>query len=183
MILLSALTPISEGMEYLGDNLLWGRIALYLFLALGVSFLCSLLEAIILSVTWSHIEILKKEEKGSGEVLKKLKEKAHEESLILAYDTEKLVGCVFANDLPRSLYIGKLAILPSYQGQGIGQRLVAACSQLAKKKGLKTLQLQTRIELIENQKYFGKLGFIKTAEGSHEGYKRTTNITMQCTVA
>tara|TARA_B100000586_G_scaffold241890_1_gene195458 strand:- start:1889 stop:3004 length:1116 start_codon:yes stop_codon:yes gene_type:complete len=74
VILLSVLTPISEGMEYLGDNLLWGRIALYLFLALGVSFLCSLLEAIILSVTWSHIEILKKEEKGSGEVLKKLKE-------------------------------------------------------------------------------------------------------------
>ena len=74
VILLSALTPISEGMEYLGDNLLWGRIALYLFLALGISFLCSLLEAIILSVTWSYIEILKKEEKGSGEVLKKLKE-------------------------------------------------------------------------------------------------------------
>jgi len=74
VILLSVLTSISEGMEYLGDNLLWGRIAFFLFLALGVSFLCSLLEAIILSVTWSHIEILKKEEKGSGEVLKNLKE-------------------------------------------------------------------------------------------------------------
>ena len=65
MILLSVLTSISEGIEYLGDNLDWGMIALYLFLALGVSFLCSLLEAIILSVTWSHIEILKKEEKGA----------------------------------------------------------------------------------------------------------------------
>ena len=48
MILLSVLTSISEGIEYLGDNLDWGMIALYLFLALGVSFLCSLLEAIIL---------------------------------------------------------------------------------------------------------------------------------------
>ncbi|MEH6405006.1 MAG: GNAT family N-acetyltransferase [Sneathiella sp.] len=115
--------------------------------------------------------------------VEKLKEKAQRETLILAYDDEQLVGCVFANKLPRSLYIGKLAILPSNQGRGIGQRLVAACSLLAKQKGLKTLQLQTRIELVENQEYFGKLGFIKTAEGSHKGYNRVTEITMQCTVA
>jgi len=112
-----------------------------------------------------------------------LKKKAQSETLILAYDKRKLVGCVFANDLPKSLYIGKLAISPDYQGQGLGQQLVAACAGLAKQKGLKTLQLQTRIELVENQQYFRKLGFIKTAEGSHEGYDRITNITMQCTVA
>jgi CBS domain containing-hemolysin-like protein len=69
---LSILTTISEGLN--DPDLEWGRIVFFLFLALGVSFICSLLEAIILSVTWSHIEILKKEEKSSGEVLKKLKE-------------------------------------------------------------------------------------------------------------
>lgn len=69
---LSILTTISEGLN--DPDLEWGRIVFFLFLALGVSFICSLLEAIILSVTWSHIEIMKKEEKSSGEVLKKLKE-------------------------------------------------------------------------------------------------------------
>ena len=72
MDFLAILTPVSEGLE--NDELNLGRIALFLFLALGVSFICSLLEAIILSVTWSHIEILNKEEKSSGRSLKRLKE-------------------------------------------------------------------------------------------------------------
>ena len=52
----------------------WTRILIFLFLALGVSFICSLLEAIILSVTWSHIEILNKSKSVAGERLKRLKE-------------------------------------------------------------------------------------------------------------
>ena len=70
MVFLSIFTSLTDGLE----SLEWGRIAFFLFLALGVSFLCSLLEAIILSVTWSYIEVLGKDEKGSGTRLKKLKE-------------------------------------------------------------------------------------------------------------
>ena len=72
MDFLAIFTPVSEGLE--NDELNLGRIVLFLFLALGVSFICSLLEAIILSVTWSHIEILNKDEKSSGKSLKRLKE-------------------------------------------------------------------------------------------------------------
>lgn len=72
MTLLTIFTTISDDLN--NEELEWGRIFIFLFLALGISFLCSLLEAIILSVTWSYIEILKKKEKGSGELLQKLKE-------------------------------------------------------------------------------------------------------------
>jgi len=71
VVFLSVFTSLIDGLQ--SPELQWGRIAFFLFLALGVSFLCSLLEAIILSVTWSHIEILGKGEKGSGTRLKKLK--------------------------------------------------------------------------------------------------------------
>ena len=64
MSFLSVFTPLADGMG--SPELEWGRIAFFIFLALGVSFICSLLEAIILSVTWSHIEIVSKDEKGSG---------------------------------------------------------------------------------------------------------------------
>jgi CBS domain containing-hemolysin-like protein len=47
----------------------------YLFLALGVSFLCSLLEAVILSVTHGHIEAQRKKGHRSGQILKELKDK------------------------------------------------------------------------------------------------------------
>lgn len=72
MTLLTIFTTISDDLN--NEELEWGRIFVFLFLALGISFLCSLLEAIILSVTWSYIEILKKKEKGSGELLQRLKE-------------------------------------------------------------------------------------------------------------
>ena len=72
MELLAIFTSVSEGLE--SEELNWIRIGIFLFLALGVSFLCSLLEAIILSVTWSHIEILSKDEMNRGERLKRLKE-------------------------------------------------------------------------------------------------------------
>jgi CBS domain containing-hemolysin-like protein len=46
---------------------------LYLFLALGLSFLCSLLESVILSVTRSHINLMIKERKRGGKLLRALK--------------------------------------------------------------------------------------------------------------
>ena len=73
--LLTFLSFVSNVGDDLGSpELEWGRITIFLILALGVSFLCSLLEAIILSVTWSHIEILSKSDKRSGKRLKELKE-------------------------------------------------------------------------------------------------------------
>lgn len=46
---------------------------LYLFLALGVSFLCSLLESVILSVTPSHVNLMIKRRQRGGKLLKSLK--------------------------------------------------------------------------------------------------------------
>ena len=46
----------------------------YFFLALGVSFICSTLESVILSVTHSHIGILVKTNHRSGKLLQHLKD-------------------------------------------------------------------------------------------------------------
>ena len=48
---------------------------LYFSLALGVSFICSLLEAVMLSVTHAYIATLGKTHTRSGEILKKLKDR------------------------------------------------------------------------------------------------------------
>ena len=46
----------------------------YLILALGVSFLCSILEAVLLSITPSYVVLKEQEEPNTGLLLKKLKE-------------------------------------------------------------------------------------------------------------
>lgn len=45
----------------------------YLILAIGVSFLCSILEAVLLSITPSYIAVLEKNNQKSGPILRKLK--------------------------------------------------------------------------------------------------------------
>lgn len=105
--------------------------------------------------------------------------KAREERLFLAFDDAELVGCIFARPQPGSLYVGKLAVWPKLQGQGIGRRLMQAAEGLARQSGLGALELETRIELTENHKTFAALGFVKISEGAHSGYERTTFITMR----
>lgn len=51
-----------------------GLLLFYLFLALGVSFLCSILEAVLLSITPSYVVLKEQEQPKVGILLKKLKE-------------------------------------------------------------------------------------------------------------
>ena len=46
---------------------------IYVSIALGFSFLCSILEAVLLSVTTAHIELLQREGKRAGDLLRELK--------------------------------------------------------------------------------------------------------------
>ena len=47
---------------------------------------------------------------------------------------------------------------------------------------VKTLVLETRIELIENHITFEKLGFVKTAETTHDGFEQPTGVWMEKTL-
>jgi CBS domain containing-hemolysin-like protein len=61
---------------------------LYFALALGVSFLCSLLEAVLLSISHAHVALLMEQERKSGYILFKFKEKIdHPLSAILTLNT------------------------------------------------------------------------------------------------
>jgi N-acetylglutamate synthase-like GNAT family acetyltransferase len=111
-----------------------------------------------------------------------LREKAKIEIAYVASEDSILVGCIFLNPEPDCLYIGKLAVAPEAQGQGIGRCLLDAAIQTAKELGLSQLRLQTRIELLENHAVFGRWGFRKTAEMAHPGFTRSTFIEMRMTL-
>ncbi|MBA3038364.1 MAG: GNAT family N-acetyltransferase [Alphaproteobacteria bacterium] len=108
-----------------------------------------------------------------------LRQKAEQEIAFVAIDKGRLVGCVFLKPEESSLYIGKLAVHPAAQGRGIGRLLLAHAEATARKRGLSSLRLETRIELTENHRLFAAWGFGKTAENRHAGYDRTTSIEMR----
>ena len=111
--------------------------------------------------------------------VEQLRAKARQESLILATDGYALVGCAFAEVRSDCVYVGKVAVNVAYRGRGIARQLLTVVESIARRSGLEFLELQTRVELVENHQTFAALGFKKFAETAHPGYTRTTSITMR----
>jgi ribosomal protein S18 acetylase RimI-like enzyme len=93
------------------------------------------------------------------------------------------VACVFLTPRPQVLYIGKLAVAATHRGQGLARTLIALAETRARALHMPALELQTRIELTENQATFRALGFVEVARTAHPGYDRPTSITYRRAVA
>ena len=112
-----------------------------------------------------------------------LRTKAQQESLIIAKEGNDLVGCAFAEVGNDCVYVGKVAVAAPFRGRGIARQLLAAAESIARRSGLQVVELQTRVELVENHQTFAALGFEKVAETAHPGYTRPTSITMRKYIA
>jgi len=108
-----------------------------------------------------------------------IKKKAQDEILIVAHDEGKLVGCAFAALRDDCVYLSKVAVALTGRRQGITRSMFKAAEEIAEQHGKPYLELQTRVELVENHLAFGALGFMKVAETAHPGYSRATSITMR----
>ena len=108
-----------------------------------------------------------------------LRDKAGRETAFLALQDGRIAGCVFALARSADFYVGKLAVEPELQGQGIGKHLMQAVEDFARSRNKSAIELQTRIELTANHATFARLGFRETARTAHEGYDRPTSITMR----
>lgn len=112
-----------------------------------------------------------------------LRSKALEETLIVGLADGEPLACAFAKVSPPALYVGKVAVDEQLRGHGVARRLFEAAEALARARDLDYLELQTRVELVENHRTFAALGFEKCGESAHEGYDRPTSITMRKRVA
>ena len=89
------------------------------------------------------------------------------------------VGCMFLTVKPQALYLGKLAVADTQRGKGLARALVETAAARARPLGLPVLELQTRIEMVENHAAFRAMGFTETGRSSHPGYDRVTTLTFQ----
>jgi len=89
------------------------------------------------------------------------------------------VACVVLTEVDGRLHVGKLAVEPSKQGRGHARRLVALAADRARALGLTALELQVRVELVENHAVFRRLGFLQVAATAHAGYDRVTSLTFR----
>lgn len=87
------------------------------------------------------------------------------------------LACMVLTPRPDARYLGKLAVEPGQQGKGFGRALVALAEDRTRARGFSVLELETRLELVENQRFFTGLGFREVARKAHPGFDRPTSIT------
>lgn len=89
------------------------------------------------------------------------------------------IACIFLTQKPGVLYLGKLAVSSAHRGRGLARCLINLAAHRARALDLRELELQVRVELVENQRAFAALGFAETGRSAHPGYARPTTITMR----
>lgn len=81
--------------------------------------------------------------------------------VIVAEVDGRIVGAVRYEPYADYVYLGRLAVLPEYQGRGIGRRLVEAVEEWAALLGLDEVRLGVRLELTENRDLYRHLGYVE----------------------
>lgn len=88
-----------------------------------------------------------------------------------------VVACVVLTVKGDALYIGKLAVAAQARGKGHARALIDVAEGVARVRGLAVLELETRVELVENQAVFLAMGFQEVGRKAHAGFARPTSIT------
>jgi ribosomal protein S18 acetylase RimI-like enzyme len=86
------------------------------------------------------------------------------------------VACMVLKPVDGALYLGKLAVDPALQGRGLGRQMVARAEDRARELGLDRLELETRVELTENHRFYLRLGFTEVSRSAHPGFERSTSV-------
>lgn len=115
--------------------------------------------------------------------LEQFQQKARDETMVIALDDHRLVGCAFASLRSDCVYVGKLAVDKNVRRKGVARRIMEVAEMIARDHERPFIELETRIELIENHATFAAFGFVKVGEAAHAGFDRPTSITMRKLVA
>lgn len=86
------------------------------------------------------------------------------------------VACMVLKPVKGALYLGKLAVEPALQGRGLGRIMVSRAEDRAREMGLPHLELETRVELAENHRFYLRLGFHEAGRSAHPGFDRPTSV-------
>ncbi len=99
----------------------------------------------------------------------------------LAVAQNEVVGCVFTEPREGFLYLGRLAVLPSWRRQGVGSALMRHAETGAAQSGLLRVRLGVRLALPENEAYYRRLGYQPCGFGTHPGCTEPTFVWLEKT--
>jgi ribosomal protein S18 acetylase RimI-like enzyme len=99
-------------------------------------------------------------------------------ALVIEVDLN-VIACVFYHVKTNEIYIDRLAVLPEFRKQGLGNILMEEIERRSINLAIETLSLSVRIELNQQQDYYRKMGFEISSYEAHDGYKIPTYVVMK----
>lgn len=73
---------------------------------------------------------------------------------------------------PERALLDNVAVLPAWQGRGLGRQLIAHVEDEARRLGFATLELYTHELMTENHALYQRLGYEEFARRTEKGFKR-----------
>jgi len=93
--------------------------------------------------------------------------------IFFAMDGDRAVGTAAAiRASPTTFELGKMAVSPSYQGQGLGERLGRAAVDFTRRAGAEMVFLETNSALANAIRLYERLGFVQATPPHPSEYVR-----------
>jgi len=70
------------------------------------------------------------------------------------------------------LLLENVAVLPSAAGRGVGKALIGFCEDAARQRGVPAVHLYTNAKMTDNIAIYSRLGYVKVAERTEDGFNR-----------
>ena len=132
-----------------------------------------------LNVEWlDHYFVVEEEDRQlMGEAKQRIIDNGGQ--IFFARIREQIVGTVaMINREERGFELAKMAVTPNFQGLKIGQKLLDACLDFGREKGLDRVYLESNTVMVPAINLYRKNGFAEMKEYHESPYKRS-NIQME----
>ena len=86
------------------------------------------------------------------------------ESILLATDSDKIVGCVFVVEDGWNAFIWRLSVREEYRKQGIGKMLVEKAEEIIRARGIKESSIFVNAKNDDLKQWYKKQGYLQTSD-------------------
>ncbi|KZL38849.1 GNAT family N-acetyltransferase [Pseudomonas syringae] len=87
-------------------------------------------------------------------------------------DQARFQGFIVFHEKDGYFLLENVAVLPSVAGRGVGKALISFCENAARQRGMSAVHLYTNAKMADNLSIYPKLGYVKVAERTEDGFNR-----------
>jgi ribosomal protein S18 acetylase RimI-like enzyme len=119
-----------------------------------------LIHTIIIESFTEFIGVLRPPSGALRETVESLQRKiANQGGAIIAWVNARAVGVIVYNYQAHYMQIGRISVLPSHRGLGVGKEMIYYLERQALRDGCTETRLEVRLSLPDNLRFYEKLGY------------------------